>query len=281
MTNDGMPADDAVKEPYKRRQLLRQHSFQEGMAMLWRGLAAGALAAVVFAWTAPARAGDTVKLGLDKSSTPTTTLELKPGDDADTTLAHWHAHYYGGGYHVGHYGYGSFYRGGYASFYHGGFYSPRFYGYGRSFYFPRFYSYSAGFYGPSVSFYSSPSYYYSPPIYYSTPSFCPISLSANVQVPIDPTNVLPPPMTPANPGFGTYPYDGGPANPVPMPRAEPGPTNAPPKAVVPGDERPVSLPAKAGKYNYLAYGEKPGQVEKEETPTFLVRLEPLNKKAPR
>src|SRR4051812_9305555 len=121
--------------------------------MLWRGLAASALAAVVFAWSAPARAGDTVKLGLDKSSTPTLTLELKAADAADTTLAHWHRHYYGGGYYYPrNYGY-AHYRGGYYRGWGGGYVS--------SFYFG---GYSPRYYAPAVSYYySSPVYYYSPP----------------------------------------------------------------------------------------------------------------------
>jgi hypothetical protein len=249
------------------------------MAMLWRSLAAGALAAVVFAWTAPARAGDTVKLGLDKSATPTVTLELKPGDDAEATLAHWHAHYYGGGfYHAGHYGYGH-------AYYHVGHYG---YGFSPAYYYPRRYGYSSFYYGgfypryfysPTVTYYSqTPVYYYSQPLYYSAPYCSPIGLSATLQTPGD---QMPPPMTQVNPGLGTYPYDGGPANPVPMPKVDPAPTNVPPKAVVPGDERPVALPARSGKYSYLAYGEKPGQVEKDETPALVVRMEPLNKKAPR
>jgi hypothetical protein len=232
------------------------------------------MAAVVLAWSASARAGDIVKLGLDKSSTPTVTLELKPGDDAETTLAHWHAHYWGGAhFYGGHYGF---------AHYNVGFYHPWHYGHVNSFYYGGFYPryYASSFY------FRTPVYYSSAPLYYSAPYYCPISLSTNVQLPADqwpagPGNVLPP-MTPTNPGLGTYPYDGGPANPVPMPRADPAaPTTVPPRAIVPGDERPVSLPAKSGKYTYLAYGEKPGQAEKEEAPTFVVRMEPLNKKAPR
>jgi hypothetical protein len=67
------------------------------------------------------------------------------------------------------------------------------------------------------------------------------------------------------PGAGddaTYPYDGGPANPVPgtkpMPRAEPQPAapSAAPQRSVPMEGRAVSLPRSASKWTYPAYGEQ-------------------------
>jgi len=64
----------------------------------------------------------------------------------------------------------------------------------------------------------------------------------------------------------SYPYDGGPTNPVPMPRDDgtrpnPNPTKARPQPINPADGRLVSLTANApktapAKLRYLAYGEK-------------------------
>jgi hypothetical protein len=66
--------------------------------------------------------------------------------------------------------------------------------------------------------------------------------------------VIPAPRV--NPKNNTFPYDGGPANPVPMPQAEPAPNRAAPATIIPGG-RVVSLQTKAPKYSYLAYGENP------------------------
>jgi hypothetical protein len=55
------------------------------------------------------------------------------------------------------------------------------------------------------------------------------------------------------PNDGTFQYDGGPANPVPMPQVEPAPSRKTP--VIP-DGRVVSISAKSAKYSYPAYGEK-------------------------
>jgi hypothetical protein len=63
---------------------------------------------------------------------------------------------------------------------------------------------------------------------------------------------------------GTYPYDGGPMAPVPMPRPDESPARAlPPRITSPGaTERVVSLQlsspvANKGKWIYPAYGEEP------------------------
>jgi hypothetical protein len=54
----------------------------------------------------------------------------------------------------------------------------------------------------------------------------------------------------------TYPYDGGPANPVPIPQAEPAPGRK--AGVAPAPEaRLVGIETKAAKYSYQAYGQKP------------------------
>jgi hypothetical protein len=58
------------------------------------------------------------------------------------------------------------------------------------------------------------------------------------------------------PKDNTFPYDGGPANPVPIPQVLPSPNRAASATIVPGG-RGVSLQTKASKYSYLAYGENP------------------------
>jgi hypothetical protein len=124
------------------------------------------------------------------------------------------------------------------------------------------------------SYYYAPAYYYSAPACYYTPSvyFSPVGLNLNVPfvslsmarrptAAVAPTDAgletipAPRPLKPAQPN-GTFPYDGGPANPVPMPQAEPAPNRAAPRTIVP-EGRVVSLQAKAPKYSYPAYGEKP------------------------
>jgi hypothetical protein len=226
-----------------------------------------------------AQAGDTIKLALPASTDVPAVKLGEIGLDADTIDArggghggHYgggHGGHYGGyhgghygGYHVGHYGgyrgyYGGYrgYYGGYRGYY-GAYYRPYFYGAGYYGYQPYYYS----------SYYSAPSVYY-----YSSPVYCPIGLegasvgTARIMPPADALNyrpdaeALPLPRDP-----GTYPYDGGPRAPVPMPRID-NPGDAPPARLappptVPLDGRPVSLPgpkATPVKYSYPAYGELP------------------------
>ena len=109
-----------------------------------------------------------------------------------------------------------------------------------------------------------PGYAYYNPYYY-----CPISspgsvmpyatsvgASVNFTVMRPAPDSLPAPTPlPGAASDGTYPYDGGPLNPVPMPSSQPAPKAQP---TVPLEGRPVSLPApeKAEKkYTYPAYGE--------------------------
>jgi hypothetical protein len=54
---------------------------------------------------------------------------------------------------------------------------------------------------------------------------------------------------------GTYPYDGGPAVPVPLPKGGPDANSGSP-GVKTFDTRSVAIQAKPLKYAYLAYGEK-------------------------
>ena len=85
---------------------------------------------------------------------------------------------------------------------------------------------------------------------------------------------LPPPV----PRDSTYPYDGGPANPVPMPRAEPGSTSAPRYFhIAPLEDLHVSLPNETkvekesvqGKFSYPAYGEQPRRTDSGQDRTII------------
>jgi hypothetical protein len=64
-----------------------------------------------------------------------------------------------------------------------------------------------------------------------------------------PPAVVPPPAAAPE----TFPYDGGPSDPVPMPRAEPDPTAVPPAKPVPGG-RVASLTKVSSPYVYRGYG---------------------------
>jgi hypothetical protein len=83
--------------------------------------------------------------------------------------------------------------------------------------------------------------------------------------------VLPPPT--AGPSDGTFPYDGGPVNPVPLPRSEPSSVPGTSTAAA-GNNQLVSLQAGPAKYVYLAYGEKPaGEPRQEKLPVFRVTMQ--------
>jgi len=225
--------------------------------------------------------GDTRTLSWDGEENGTTLTRGYRGGVGHYGYGHYHGGYggyrhvgyYGGGYrHVGYYGggyrYGGYY-GGYRSVgYYGGYYRP-YVGY-----------YGGGYYAPYV--YTTPVYYYSSPAYYySAPCYTyPISVTvggATVAETYRPTYQYQPqyqpqqqppqlyqqPM-PGAPNNGTYPYDGGPVAPVPLPRD---PTQTPSvqpglKVVIPaqGDGRLVSLPAQpqtgSSGFAYQAYGEQ-------------------------
>jgi len=184
---------------------------------------------------------------------------------------------YYGGYRGGYYGYGRGYYGGYGrGLYIGGF--GRGYGYGGYGY--GGYGYGYGGYAPVYSYYSYPvypsySYYYSPcavvassvapattldySITPSTPTPSGPTLSTTPTTPTTPTLPTPgagvaPPMPRAD---GTYPYNGGPAALVPMPKGEE--TMTLPRVPTPITDRIVSLEVepKTGKFLYPAYGETP------------------------
>jgi hypothetical protein len=211
-----------------------------------------------------AQAGETVRLVLPANSdAPTLTLG-NASADADTLDVRWGGGHFHGGYARGFHG--GFY-GGYARGFHGGFYGGGvayrgYYGFRASYstgyaYYPGYYGYSTYYYYPSYSCYPI-----SQPVVTVTPS---IALNIRPATPIMPPADAPPAQlqtlprpVPAVPNDGTYPYDGGPRVPVPMPQVEPAPAKTAPRPTVPLEGRPVSLPAEktVKKYVYRAYGEK-------------------------
>jgi hypothetical protein len=201
--------------------------------------------------------------------------------------------YHGGGFHGGfggyHGGYGG-YRGGYYGGYRGyGYGGYRGYGYGgyRGFYRPYYAGYYRPYYGYGYGYglgglglgyglgyggyglgYSSYSTYYSSyPAYYScgylgiggTGTGAPV---VNLGTTSFAQPVVPNPMPqPATPGDGTFPYDGGPSSPVPLPKADPGaippanPSSTATDLPVSGKSRSLVTPV-VSPYKYKAYGEK-------------------------
>jgi hypothetical protein len=75
----------------------------------------------------------------------------------------------------------------------------------------------------------------------------------------------------------TYPYDGGPRTPVPMPRADDSETGVP-RLQTPARERVVSTPAGTGKWAYPAYGEAPRRTQFAQDRVILTR-QPARKSA--
>ena len=240
--------------------------------MWWRKLAVST--AVLLAAAGWSRAGADDILRLDGKG-DATNLTLGAKAEADNLLVRGG---HGGGYHsAGRYGYHGYHH--YGAFRYGGYHHYGAYRYG----YPRYYRpYYGGYYWPwravafGLSFWPGyySSYYYNPPaVIYSSPVY-PYTYPAEISVsPVPSTTILGTPRTlpaapqpeiappPAKkpPADGTYPYDGGPQNPVPLPKkVEPAPTAVPPVPLVPGG-RVVSLPRSSEKYTYLGYGEKPPQ----------------------
>jgi len=185
--------------------------------------------------------------------------------------------YYGGyrGYYGGSRGYyGAYYR----PYYGGGYYTPNYYG-ATSYYAPAYSYYGYSYTVPYCDSYYGISdvggavvspiclkprqatvYYYPAPQQYSYPQQQP-----SYRQPSAPQQAAPQVMPRAE---ETYPYDGGPKSPVPMPESLPQqpedarPTVIPFSKLAP-DETLVSLKPKqseekkTGKWNYPAYGEKP------------------------
>jgi len=242
---------------------------------MWAALAAG----LALAGGSIASANDTVRLG-----GPAAQAAMSGSTDE---LVRWRGGYYGGGYR-GYYGggYRGFYGGGYNRPYYNSFYGRPYYNsfYARP-YFNNYQPYYSAFYPRVYSTYYSP-YYCSPSYYapaYSYPSYyypiagetLPAPLATMQGAPAYAAPQYTPPMPP--PGNGTYPYNGGPNAPVPMPNAVPNQGN-PPAPTLPIDGRLVSLPATfsggvnafgphstpapaaptpAPRVSYPAYGEEP------------------------
>lgn len=167
--------------------------------------------------------------------------------------------YYGGygGYGLGYYGgYGGYYRpyyyGGYGGGYgYGGYYGSG-YGYGGGYY-GSGYGYGGGYGGGYCGISASVTlpgqivtlgYQNQQPQYATQPQYAPQQMPR-----IEDGNILPSPRQQQPTPGQTFPYDGGPIAPVPMPDTTP--SNVTPS------ERKVSLPAPTKKYTYAAYGEKP------------------------
>src|SRR5205807_1207764 len=142
-----------------------------------------------------------------------------------------------------------------------------------------------GFGYPYYSSYYRP-YYYSSPAYYYYPSYCyyPISLnsatvySGNVGVAYPQAGgSTVPPMRKADESFnvppfppeeqGTFPYNGGPSAPVPLPGDAPIPQKSAP--IDPAQGRVVSIPARLPKYTYSAYGQKPADTTPGDRPVLV------------
>jgi hypothetical protein len=155
-------------------------------------------------------------------------------------------------------------------------FNPFFFGFGSPFW-GGYYPYYGGGYYPGYNSYSS---YYDPYYAYSYPTTV-YAPAVNYQI-IDPSTTTmpysdgvsdgPPPRTrPRGPGYtpspdGTYPYDGGPRNPVPMPKEATDPTATPPSSSVPQEGRTVSRTVAKSKYTFAAYGEGSVSVAGAKTP---------------
>jgi hypothetical protein len=183
-------------------------------------------------------------------------------------------------------GFGRFGRG-----FNGGFFWPWYGGFGCPWYGGFGYPWYGGYDYP---WYTYPNYslaggsdYYSP--YYSgsySPPYVPDSYGPGVVPDVmpycDPVSAPTQPLilnagreviTPytSDPSGGTYLYDGGPADPVPLPAVAPRPRVQPPAARPDADTRYVAQPVKPKKYTYAAYGEKPQTPTAKDGRTVLTR----------
>jgi len=206
-----------------------------------------ALGAILVASNA-ASAGDDVqnKIGATGGRSAASTMTLggkgtaaSAASAADTELA-WYRGYYRG------------YRRGFYNGYYGGGWAPYYSGY----YYPAYY----------------PSYYggYYPPVFGFGARIGPVGIgvygingtSDDVSAPALSLNLggskaqaSKPATTNADPG--SYRYDGGPANPIPLPKLDPGAPSGQAAPAPASTGLPVSLPKATTKtYTYKAYGEK-------------------------
>ncbi len=242
--------------------------------MSWKLGIAAVLTAAGLVAASPARAGDVFKLALNREATAPTQGLLLHGD-ADTVAVRGYA------YHRAYYR--PTYRG-YANYRYPYRYYPSVslsfgYGYGYGYAAPSYYYAPAPIYvAPPVYYYTTPSYYYAPMSLgvqtYSLPA-------GNVTYSVmRPGATAPEQVMPPVPRDGTFQYDGGPANPVPMPGAEPGPAGAPRQFhIAPPAELRVSLPnatkstkdSTTGKFVYPAYGEQPRRGDASQDRTVVIK----------
>ena len=202
--------------------------------MSWKLWAAASAAALLIGPSA--RAGDLFQMAIPASDAP-----------AQTRAVVYPGRFWGGGFGPSWGGYPS-YRAPYR-------------------FFPQ-YDLNFGFGFPPPSFYNAPLPYFfpAPPVYsYTTPSGLGVTTYSLPAGEVTYSVTQPPPLGPEQlpppvPRNATFPYDGGPPNPVPMPHVEPDPTSLPHYFhIAPRDDVRVSFPAKPakGKFSYPAYGEQP------------------------
>jgi hypothetical protein len=208
--------------------------FLEGMTMrnlVWAALATGFLL-VGFNVVS---ANDTVRLG-----GPSVASGI--GGGTDTELVRGRA-YYGGHYGHAYYGRG-YYGGAYYRPYYGAYYRPYYYGgYYRPYYASYYYQpyYSSYYYTP---YYTSSYYYYPIAGEAIAPPATTLQGASYYQAPAPRQYVPPMPPPDGGNGNGTYPYDGGPRSPIPMPNPDMNPAKAP-QGILPADGKLVSLPNEA------------------------------------
>lgn len=173
--------------------------------------------------TASAADRDTLTLGGTGSAAQAAT--------EDNELAH--------GRYRGYYGWGGGYSYGYRGGYYGGyntFYRPAYY---SNFYYAPRVAYPTYYVAPRPVFYAAPVYYYTPGVSF----YLGIGGGAGTAAPA--VNLGSPMQMPAQPGG--LRYDGGPANPVPLPKPDADPTAG---GVLPIGAKPAT------QFRYKAYGEK-------------------------
>jgi hypothetical protein len=231
------------------------------------GLTAGLLAAVgIFAWTGASRAGDTIRLNM-VDQVPTQNL-VDDGQGADT-IRTWHRGFGGAGFGWGGRGLGWGWGGrglgwgwgapglgwgwgggglglggwGVPAIGWGGLYPS--YGFGLGY---------GGLFGPCAGATAGTYTLYMP--------------SANLGTPVLGGPAVAPQQAPAE---QTFPYDGGPVNPVPQTKDAPAPTSNPPQRSVPLEGRSVSLPKATPKWSFPAYGETARRTIRDSDRTYLTR----------
>jgi hypothetical protein len=191
--------------------------------------------------TSATSAGDTVPLTGAGGATLTLggqgTAAQAAGEDNELT----HGRRWGGGW-----GYRGGYRTGWYGGGWGGYYRPAYYYYAPRVYYPTYYRVAPVY----------PTYYYNDcaPGVSFTFGISGGAASGAPALTLGARPVVPQPMPSVGPD-GTFRYDGGPAIPVPLPKADPQlipPANPLPSAT----DLPISGKPKPAPYKYKAYGEK-------------------------